>query len=266
MALGIVVAYFLLLLLGSAFGSAASDQSPLSVNQEVEQPNLQAIRIRNATLADLDDITDTFFEAFSSAPTYRYSYQFREQFAAYHWRCMRAAFQHFMDAPFTGSFILKVIDFPTNEDHNTSKVVAIALWEYPATRSTGIPGVLFADNCTQHLDANMTRAIYTQRQFDAAKRRYLDNVYPPEHQLYLNILATHPDYQGRGLGEAHCEWGLALAKQKLADAVDYVTLIATPRGFPIYQSLGFESLTNMTIKGVDEQDEFWFMVMKLDTK
>ena len=123
-----------------------------------------------------------------------------------------------------------------------------------------------ANNCTQHLDLNVTRNLAVERQFEEVKRRYVDDLYPPEHQLHLRLLATHPDYQGRGLGEAHCEWGLAWAAQQLGNVVDYVTLIATPRGFPVYRSLGFESLTNISIKGVDDEVEFWHEVMKYGIK
>ena len=141
-ALGILAAYLLspqtCLYRSVALAVVQSDQSPLQLDRE---PSNDTARIRNATLADLDDITDTVVEAFSPAPLYRYCYQFREQHVEYHWQCARAGFQRFMEKPVENNAVLKVIDSPTNENPNMSKVVAVALWEYPAVVKSGIPGI-----------------------------------------------------------------------------------------------------------------------------
>lgn len=49
-------------------------------------------------------------------------------------------------------------------------------------------------------------------------------------------LATHPDYQGNGLGAALVRWGLEQAEK---DGLP-VYLEATPAGAPLYKRLGFE--------------------------
>ncbi|EKG13338.1 hypothetical protein MPH_09620 [Macrophomina phaseolina MS6] len=53
---------------------------------------------------------------------------------------------------------------------------------------------------------------------------------------YLAGLATHPDYQGNGLGAALVRWGLEQAEK---DGLP-VYLEATPAGAPLYKRLGFE--------------------------
>lgn len=41
-----------------------------------------------------------------------------------------------------------------------------------------------------------------------------------------------------------------------------VTLLATPAGYPLYDSLGFESVENATISMLDGLGELWFEVMR----
>ena len=209
------------------------------------------ILIRNATVADADAITDIVVAAFFPAPHYQYIYQFRDQCPEYHWRCTREDLLPALQKPQDG-LAVKVIDSPTNEDQRISKPVAVAVWQFDGLEDSFN---LLANNCSQHLDANLTRAFDFDQQFSAAKRKYLDDVY--EKQVYLRALATHPDYDGRGFGAANCQWGMALA-----EGVANVTLIATPVGFPLYKSLGFESIANVTIKKLDEEGLFWFEAMR----
>ena len=77
-------------------------------------------------------------------------------------------------------------------------------------------------------------------------------------QFHLAALATHPDFQGRGYGEQLVLSGIEMAP--VLD-LDTVTLIATPVGEPVYFSLGFRSIANISITSVDEDMVFPFDVM-----
>jgi len=95
-------------------------------------------------------------------------------------------------------------------------------------------------------------------QFLAAEERYL--YAPGEKQMHLGLLSTHPDWDGHNFGAAHVHWGMSLAKRMDLP----VTLIATPAGWPLYDSLGFDSVANITIATLDESEDLWFEYMRYE--
>lgn len=54
--------------------------------------------------------------------------------------------------------------------------------------------------------------------------------------LVLDMLATHPDYHGRGMGSQLLKWGLAKADHDGLEAY----LSASPMGRPLYVKNGFK--------------------------
>ncbi|KIW13796.1 hypothetical protein PV08_08988 [Exophiala spinifera] len=109
-------------------------------------------------------------------------------------------------------------------------------------------------DCSLQLDMNITRTAHLLPQMHAAVQTYIENAY--DRQLYLGILATHPDWDGHGFGAAQVQWGLKFAQaeerrltllQKKQVKMP-VTLLATPAGYPLYKSLGFENVANVTFE------------------
>ena len=108
-------------------------------------------------------------------------------------------------------------------------------------------------SCSLHLDMNLIRALHISPQLQAVEKEYIEDKY--EYQLYLGLLATHPDWDGHGFGAAQVQWGMELAKAEakrlsLLEGRQVqvpVTLLATPAGYPLYKSLGFESVANVTL-------------------
>jgi GNAT superfamily N-acetyltransferase len=72
-------------------------------------------------------------------------------------------------------------------------------------------------------------------------------------QMHLWLLATHPDYRRRGAGTMLCRWGL----DKVNARGWVATVLGSPMGTPLYESLGFRLLGNVVtrIDGEDEQLE-----------
>lgn len=103
---------------------------------------------------------------------------------------------------------------------------------------------------------NITRGIDFEHKLNEAKRNYLDIPFG-KHKLYLNTLATHPDYQSRGAGSKLVLEGLKIARSHHLNA----TLIATPVGEPLYHHLGFVSIANISITSVDKDEAFPYDVM-----
>lgn len=243
---------------------------------------------RDAVASDINDVATVVIDAFAPAPHTQYVYQFRDRYPEYHRECMRQAMERQFAQMDPSEAVVKVIavDDPDRaaEGESTSRVVSLGIWNLGTPNNTrvarmntlgnpfglGLPlaketskflaaggGGKSDFNCSAHLDLNMTRALDVQEKLDRAKA-YLDSVYG--RYVYLNLLATHPDWDGNGFGAAQCEWGMKLARERAQN----VTLIATPAGFPLYRSLGFGDVKNVTIDMLDGLGTLWYEVMSYD--
>lgn len=70
--------------------------------------------------------------------------------------------------------------------------------------------------------------------------------------VYLRVLATHPDHQGRGHAKTLCRWGIALAHRRRVG----VCLETGSRGYIMLSGMGFRDLGAVVVpagKGHDEQ-------------
>ena len=238
------------------------------------------LAIRNATLHDVDVIADIILAAFDSAPHLKYMFQFKDQFPEEHLRCARIGICRSMKR--NKLAIAQLVEMPSNTDPEIFQPVAMALWQYPPSSDPSAihiaigtweppqscfrffckSDILIVSNPTAeclHRDANLTRAIDFENKFTRAKRSLVDNVFG-SNQIYLNTLATHPDYQSRGAGTSLVRSGLDMASNYRAN----VTLIATEAGRPIYRHVGFKSFVNISISSVDEDADFPFDVMFYD--
>jgi GNAT superfamily N-acetyltransferase len=231
-----------------------------ATSQQLIEP--QAIKIRNATHADVDAITDILVDAWAPAAEQKYIYQFRDKYPSYHWKCMQEAVDQALEFQGQGVFI-NVVDALVSGDSEEVKAVAVAIWvlmtrnaeSYSVPPLTPFKMLDLNSNCSKHLDMNETRAIHWAKQFSRYKRDYIDEAY--DRQVYLSLLGTHPDYDGRGFGAAHCQWGKALARER----GENTTLIATPAGYELYKTIEFDSLANLTFTKVGGSFLTWFEVM-----
>ena len=69
-------------------------------------------------------------------------------------------------------------------------------------------------------------------------------------QYHLWLLATHPDYRRRGAGSMLSGWGM----DKAAEQGWVVTVLASPMGKKLYESLGYKALGNVIVQ-VDGEEE-----------
>lgn len=239
---------------------------------------------RDAVPSDLNDITTVVLDAFAPAPHTRYVYQFRDQYPEYHRECMWKAIGSELFQIGRNEFIAKVIAID-DPGRGASRVVSVGVWSVYTPEDTRVArtSTLFGNlfrlslpleerapstlaiggdqnsgfHCSAHLDINMTRALDVQMKVNDA-RMYLDKMYG--RYPYLHLLATHPNFDGNGFGAAQCEWGMELAREMTQN----VTLIATPAGFPLYRSLGFRDVKNVTIEMFDGLGMLWYEAMSYD--
>ena len=167
---------------------------------------------------------------------------------------------------------------------------------YPSSSSPPPPFLspstlpLLLQTCLTPPGTNLTRALDFDRQNQAVLHKYFypseaGSAWPGQAQLYLNLLATHPAWDGNGFGAAQVEWGFGVSRggggyagrgeerggggeegekgQEAKGSVP-VTLLSSPAGWPLYESLGFEGVENATIGMLDGMGELWFEVCKWD--
>lgn len=89
-----------------------------------------------------------------------------------------------------------------------------------------------------------------------AKKKWFDDEYGTK-KLHLRILATHPDYQRRGAGIQHCNWGMKLAKEQKVP----VTLFSSPLGQKLYSHIGFDLLATTTVQVEGEEEKLFIGAM-----
>ncbi|OAA42341.1 Acyl-CoA N-acyltransferase [Beauveria brongniartii RCEF 3172] len=78
--------------------------------------------------------------------------------------------------------------------------------------------------------------------------------------IYLRVLATHPDHQGRGHAKALCRWGVALARRKRVG----VCLETGSRGYIALSGMGFEHLGAVVVPAGQGYDEQVLKALRMD--
>ncbi|KAK7181603.1 acetyltransferase [Paraphaeosphaeria sporulosa] len=247
------------------------------------------LRLRNATINDAAAIANVTIAAFFDLPNWDYLYQFRREYPREHQRCMTQFTNRILAHPAGRG---EVVEIEAGAD-GERVVIASALWLQlqlqcalaeaggeepipvgalsegelvgkglvPSNRAKSRAGTEMA-NCT-HRDLNLTRAVAWDHQWNTLARK---NLAPfGGNQLYLELLGTHPAYQGRGAGSSLVKSGLERARKEMEEGeLDVnVTLIAQPTAETFYMGMGFKEMRNMTMEGVDGES-FVFNVMAYD--
>lgn len=250
-----------------------------------EQLTLQddMITFRDALESDIDDITTVIIDAFGPGADHQYTMPEQNLYPNNVWHCTRDAiavqWQNLHNTTIAKVVSVKLLT-PDSKTGKTDHVIALGVWHilnrtdseshrqaipwpmlpYSCHASKAAPSGGSDDeppyDCSKMLGYNMTRAVDFNQKFHAAKVQNIDEAY--DQQLYLNVLATHPDWDGHGFAAMNCHWG-----EKLAQSLKIpLTLIATPVGYPLYHSLGWQSVKNLTIEKLDGLGSLWYEVMQ----
>lgn len=107
-----------------------------------------------------------------------------------------------------------------------------------------------------HRDLNVTRALAMAAKFSTKKEKYVDAVFGRD-QLYLELLGTHPDYQGKGAGSQLVKAGL----ERGTEAGENITLIAHPTAETFYLGLGFREHRNFSVGALEGSERFGYNVL-----
>jgi ribosomal protein S18 acetylase RimI-like enzyme len=253
-----------------AFASLPLSPTALVGQVALELPLYPDIKVREATVADAAIISNITIEAFSEVPYFRYFRQFFKQYPHDAFNCLEGQLRRILTRPNVTGHIAFA---PAIEPPHRQIPVSAAVWTLSETVNVvdsdflvaaPFVGLARTDQVCKNRDVNKTRAIDFFEQFQRLHQRYLDDVYPLEQQLYLASIATLPAYQGHDIAGHVLRRGLAMVNDTPSDRLPdklYATLTATPMGEPLYRDNGYESIKNITIRTLDDEERFRFDVM-----
>ncbi|KAJ3475732.1 hypothetical protein NLG97_g9356 [Lecanicillium saksenae] len=89
------------------------------------------------------------------------------------------------------------------------------------------------------------------------RQRYFASEKP---HVYLRILATDPQHQGRGYAKALCRWGITLAHSKRVG----VCLETGSRGYIMFSGMGFKDLGAVVVPAGKGQEEQVLKALRMD--
>lgn len=211
--------------------------------------------LRELQPGDIPALTTLLIAAFSPGPIYHYIAPDLPAHYAKFWYCMNASITQSWeshDRNNTIGMVVAVEDTP----------VSAAIWHIRSRDQelARFPGFgSLSKDCTPLPGVNETRGQDFDRQNVKIQQQYFASVYP--RQLYLNVLATHPKWDGYGFAARHLDWGKEFSL-KLSGPAWPVTLLATPVGWPLYDSVEFQSIANVTVRMLDGLGDLWFEVMR----
>lgn len=225
--------------------------------------------LRPLTKEDLPDLTRVFIDAFKNNAIHQYLHLDTEKWENYTYHCSLEMFHDEWDRhnELVWANVIVVPQEPPDGNGRKERVVSFAAWKWlveedSTTHASHWMGKPYAPGgkCSDHLDVNTTRYDYFAGISRDIMTRYVYNF--KRSQLLLNLIATHPDWDGHNFAAEQIEVGL----QKAAEAEMPVALIGTPAGYPLYDSLGFKSLANITIERMDHDGSFWMEYMRWSAK
>jgi len=218
--------------------------------------------IRRATLDDAPAILSLVLAAMPNEEQWRYCFPSSAVPASDVGRAFQVVLERCL-ADDDGNLHISLLEVPHGNANAAPRIVSVAMWENAVVGTEGRQTVargpwhgwccaLFAvvdETDTRPVDLAQillhvpptTHQVDTSRLVGAVEAanqgrgRYLDGYGP---QMYLHLLATHPDHRHRGYAKALCNWTMKAAIQdKLA-----VSLLASPRGYIFFSGLGFVDL------------------------
>ncbi|KAI8626342.1 hypothetical protein F5Y19DRAFT_227121 [Xylariaceae sp. FL1651] len=206
----------------------------------------EGLRLRFATKADLDDLTNIAQAGFPDDPEWDYRFHHRDKYPEDNRKWTRIEYEEYLDQPEKYTVLLATLPADQVDDATRTRPVPIALavWDVSVTtESRGGDGGI-----NERRDANPEHVKEFARTLDAAFQKYFSGY--AEQQFNLWLLTTHPSFRRRGAGSMLTRWGMDAAAQWKWP----VTVLASPMGEKLYTALGFKTLGNVIVQ-VDGEEE-----------
>lgn len=179
--------------------------------------------LRKAVLSDAPALTDTYFSAFSLDAISHLIFP-RGDPESWQWWC-NSVIEEFADP---NAHFVCIVD----TDSPDQKIVSYAKWNGPqAPLTTDLP------TWPEKSDAALANHFFGNLIAKHAK------MMEGRKHWYLELIATRPEYQGKGAGGKLLRWGL---ERSDADGTE-TYLEASPAGKPVYERFGFKEEDRLVV-------------------
>jgi len=214
--------------------------------------------IRKATPADVQAILEVVLTAMTPERQWQYCFPSRNQHADDHSTHTQAALERCLN-PIDDDWLVAVVEVPARLNPRTKIIASVAILETQRVDSTkedsagetpqrGSWSEIVAHGHETRKDAKPSRLSAFVEAVIHGRKSYLDGY---GHQMYLHLLATHPDYQSRGHAKGLCQWILGMARENGS----VVSTLASPTGYIFYSGLGFTDVGCVVVKVEEEWEE-----------
>ncbi|KAJ5200903.1 hypothetical protein N7449_005706 [Penicillium cf. viridicatum] len=147
-------------------------------------------------------------------------------------------------------------------DPVSGELATYSRWQFPASFGPSLvtlseKAVLLAKDPIPHAPRPMNEEVFNafKKLLEDGRKRYTT-----ENDIILDLLATLPEYQGRGFGSAILKWGT----DKADASQSRIFLEGTPEGVPVYLKYGWkiveEVVMDYTPFGSVGQESFFLMM------
>ncbi|OQE34634.1 hypothetical protein PENCOP_c016G02005 [Penicillium coprophilum] len=153
--------------------------------------------------------------------------------------------------------VLKIHD-PVSGD-----LATYSRWQFPASFGPSLvtlseEAAFLAKDPIPHAPQPMNVGLASafKKLLEEARKRYTT-----ENDIILDLLATLPEYQGRGFGSAILKWGT----EKADASQSRIFLEGTPEGVPVYQKYGWKVVEEVVLDFAQfggEGHESFFLMMR----
>jgi len=192
-----------------------------------------SLTLRKASVADVASMADIYFSAFTIDAISLLCFP-RSNQAVYDWWFNMITEE--LSDPQANHL---VITAPSTTNPSQEEVIAWALWNAPSPTPPSASTATTTDLPTWPAGCDVVLANHFFGNLVQRRKRIMD----PRPYWYLEIIATRPDWQGKGAAGKLLRWGLERADQQGVE----VYLEASPDGKPIYEHFGFEEVERLVV-------------------
>ncbi|RAH87012.1 acyl-CoA N-acyltransferase [Aspergillus japonicus CBS 114.51] len=188
-----------------------------------------SLNLHPATPSDAFQLTDVFLNSFSDAFNRRL-FPLTDDVRTWWFETFTRDLEE-TGKPASGSAILKIVD----ESQRDPVIAAFAKWKlYAGEQQQPQPPQLDEQSLAQKWPPSSDQKLCEE--FFGKMDQEKWEVMGAKKYYYLDMLATHPNYNGRGLGSQLLRWGLHRADEAGMDTF----LASTPQGRRLYEKYGFQ--------------------------
>ncbi|KAI5921283.1 acyl-CoA N-acyltransferase [Camillea tinctor] len=211
--------------------------------------------VREATEADLNDITEIVKAGFPDDPGCDYKYPYRGDNEEDFRKWTQREYEEYLNQP--EKYCVLVVTAPQrSEDAVIQKPISFGVWDCAVEirSKAGDHGI------NERRDANRDHVReYREAMSNAFSKNFLRH---GNNQLNLLWLITIPKFRCQGAGSLICYWGQEEAKKRHKD---FLTVMASPMGKNLYKDHGYGLIDTVMAqrKGEEEKVEVYIMEKQL---